>query len=165
MTTTSFAKDEAKATYKAAKDHADAEYKTARAKCDSLKDNDKDVCVKEAKANRDKEKAEAKFQYKHTLGSLTSGRKKAANADYDVAKEKCEALKGNDKDVCIKEAKANKVAAKADAKTENKVVKAAVSGEEDKLNADYKVAKEKCDALSGANKDACITKAKNDYGR
>jgi hypothetical protein len=165
LATPSFAKNEAKETYTAAKKHADAEYKTSRAKCDSLKGNDKDVCVEEAKAKREKAKAEAKFHYKHTLGALTSARKKSAEADYDVAEEKCDALKGNDKDVCMKEAKANKVAAKADAKTDKKVVKAIVAGEDDKLNAEYKVAKEKCDALSGANKDACMDKAKNEYGR
>jgi hypothetical protein len=34
---------------------------------------------------------------------------------------------------------------------------------EDKMEADYKVAKEKCDALSGKEKDACISSAKMKY--
>jgi hypothetical protein len=34
---------------------------------------------------------------------------------------------------------------------------------EDKMQADYKVALEKCDALSGAAKDACVADAKTKY--
>jgi len=36
---------------------------------------------------------------------------------------------------------------------------------EDKRNADYKVAIEKCDALAGAAKDACISRAKAQFGK
>ena len=38
-----------------------------------------------------------------------------AEAAYDIAKEKCADKAGNEKDVCVKEAKAAKVRAKADA--------------------------------------------------
>ena len=43
---------EAKATYTAANDAASVDFKMARAKCDSLTDNKKDVCIAEAKAAR-----------------------------------------------------------------------------------------------------------------
>jgi hypothetical protein len=36
---------------------------------------------------------------------------------------------------------------------------------EDKRDADYKVAKEKCDALSGGAKDKCMADAKARYGK
>ena len=39
-------------------------------------------------------------------------------ATYDVAKEKCDELSGNSKDVCVKEANAALVKAKADAKVD-----------------------------------------------
>jgi hypothetical protein len=35
----------------------------------------------------------------------------------------------------------------------------------DKRAADYKVAIEKCDALTGAGKDACVSNAKVQYGK
>ena len=36
---------------------------------------------------------------------------------------------------------------------------------EDKRDADYKVAIEKCDALTGASKDTCVRDAKVRYGK
>jgi hypothetical protein len=41
-----------------------------------------------------------------------------AEADYRVAKERCDDQAGNVKDVCLEEAKAAEAAAKADAKRE-----------------------------------------------
>ncbi|HEV7856880.1 MAG TPA: hypothetical protein VGO72_07965, partial [Herminiimonas sp.] len=55
-----------KADYDAAKAHAKAEYKTAHDACNSLKDNAKDICQKEAKAARVKTEAEAEANYKGT---------------------------------------------------------------------------------------------------
>src|SRR3954471_1296189 len=54
------AKRDAKADYKQKVAAADAEYKSAKARCDAMKGNDKDVCVKEAKAAQKKAKADAK---------------------------------------------------------------------------------------------------------
>lgn len=161
----SFATAETKATYQAAKDHAKAEYKIAHAKCDSLSGNPKDVCVKEAKAVRDRSDAEAHATYKGTLNAHTSAVKKIANADYEVAKEKCDALEGNAKDVCVKEAKSEKVAAKADAKAEKTVINALVGAQDDKMNAEYKVAVEKSGALTGDAKDSCVVNAKAAFGK
>ncbi|MDB5777275.1 MAG: TolA multi-domain protein [Herbaspirillum sp.] len=88
---------------------------------------------------------------------------KQADADYKVAKAKCDAMKGNDKDVCMKEAKAAQTSAKADAKAARKTGNARSDAAEDKNAANYKTAKEKCDAMSGNAKDACISKARADY--
>src|SRR4029079_7911852 len=92
-------------------------------------------------------KADAEAQYKNTDKARRDARIDAAEADYKVAKAKCGAMKGNEKDVCIKEAKATETKAKADAKASQKVATARQDAAEDKLEADYKVAKEKCDAL------------------
>jgi len=151
------------ADYSAAKSKASADYKAAKAQCDTLKDNPKDVCIAEAKAAEKKAKAEAEAQYKNTDKARRDARIDAAEADYKVAKAKCGAMKGNEKDVCIKEAKATETKAKADAKASQKVATARQDAAEDKLEADYKVAKEKCDALSGAAKDQCISNAKARY--
>ena len=54
--------------------------------------------------------------YKPTEKNQYDARVAKADAAYKVAKEKCDDLKGNDKDVCVKEAKAKLAKAKADAK-------------------------------------------------
>jgi hypothetical protein len=148
------------ADYKAAKDKASADYKAAMAHCDSMSGNGKDVCKAEAKAAEKKAKAEAEAAYKNTDKARRDARIEAAEADYSVAKAKCDALKGNDRDVCVKEAKAAEVKAKADAKASEKVAAARTDAVEDKRDADYKVALEKCDSLSGAAKDSCVANAK-----
>ena len=86
-----------------------------------------------------------------------------ADAEYAAAKDACKQRQGNDKDVCMKEAKAEHTHAVADAKAARKSNSAVASAHDDKLAADYKVAKEKCDALSGDAKDACIRDAKLRY--
>jgi hypothetical protein len=156
---------EAKTTYKAAQESAAADYKIDREKCDSLTDNPKNVCVKEAEAARTRTKAEAEAQYKNTPRALANARTEIANSEYGVAKAKCGSKTGNDKDVCIKEAKAAKVADKADAKADKKVVTARTDAWDDKRDAYYKVAIEKCDALAGAGKDTCVASAKAQYGK
>src|SRR3990167_6110184 len=73
--------NDAKTAYKQTKDTAAAEYKAAKAKCDALKDNDKDVCIQEAKAARIHAVAEAEAQYKNTPKARASARKDIADAD------------------------------------------------------------------------------------
>jgi len=86
-----------------------------------------------------------------------------ADADYKAAKEACKAKQGNDKDVCMKEAKAEHTKVVADAKARLKAKDAAADAREDTMVAQYKVAKEKCDALSGDAKDQCVKDAKLRY--
>jgi hypothetical protein len=149
--------------YSAAKNRADMDYKTAKARCDGLSGNPKDVCIAEAKATQKKAVAEAEARYKSTDKARADAKVAEAEADYDVAKARCDAKTGNDKDVCVKEAKATETKAKADAKASEKVAAARQSAQEDKLDADYKVALEKCDSLSGPAKDGCVANAKAKY--
>jgi len=151
--------------YSAAKDRASAEYKAAKAQCNSMSGNAKDICVAEAQAVEKKAKANAEAQYKNTDKARQDAVIAGAKADYDVAKEKCDDKKGNDKDVCVKEAKAAETKAIADAKATQKVAAVRQDAREDKMQADYKVAMEKCDALAGAAKDSCQTAAKAKYGK
>jgi hypothetical protein len=100
-------------------------------------------------------KAQREAEYKETIAH--------ADADYKAAKEACKARQGNDKDVCMKEAKAAHVKVTADAKAKRKSGAAMGDARDDKMDANYKVAKEKCDAMSGDAKDACIRDAKMKY--
>ncbi len=74
-------------------------------------------------------------------------------------------LAGNAKDVCVQEAKAAETKALADAKLDKKVGEAQTEAADDKRDAAYKVAAEKCDALAGDAKASCVSAAKLKYGK
>lgn len=156
---------EAKAALAASNDTADADYKAARAKCDGITGNPKDICIAEAKAARIHVQAAAEAQYKNTAAARSSARKDIAKADYDVDKAKCASQNGNAQDVCVKQAKANMIAAVSDATANKKIADAHADANDDKRTADYKVALEKCDALAGPAKDGCVTTAKAQFGK
>ncbi|PXX43026.1 hypothetical protein [Undibacterium pigrum] len=159
----SFAADVAKANFKATEERAEADYKVSKAKCDALKDNAKDICVEEAKVVRTRAKAQALVSYENTAKNHVKAATDVADAEYALAAEKCDDKSGNDKDVCKKEAKAAQKIAIADAKAGKKIFDAKVDAATTANDANYKVAVEKCDPMSGAAKDACITAAKNQY--
>ncbi len=153
------------ADYSAAKSRVSADYKVDKAACDSLEHNAKDVCVEQAKAKEKVAKAELEHDYTGKESDWVKVLKTRAETNYSVAKEKCDDLKGNDKDVCVKEAKATEKSALADAKAGKKIHDAKEDAADDKRNAEYKVAAEKCDALSGDAKSSCIATAKTTYGK
>jgi hypothetical protein len=86
-----------------------------------------------------------------------------AKADYKAARAKCDELGGNSKDVCVKEAKAAEKRAIAEAKAEKKNAGTTAEANSDKREAEFKVAKEKCDSLSGNSKDICEKEAEAKY--
>ena len=164
---TSFAAQAAitKEEHKAAVDNADMSYKSAKAACASLAGNAKDVCVEEAKVTKAYAIAKTDGEYKHTAKVIYDGRKDVAGAEYNLAKAKCGAKAGNNKDVCIKEAKAIEVRAEADAKAGIKISDAHADATDAKNTANYKVAIEKCDAFSGDTKDSCVKDAKARFNK
>ena len=171
--------------YKAAGKSIDAEYKSAKGGCDSLAGNAKDICVEQAKGKRNVDQAELAYNHKPSVKARYTARVARADADYVVAKEKCDDKAGNDKSVCRKEAKAIQVHAIADAKTQMKSTDANAMANEksadanaaasekkadarkdasaDKRSADYAVAKVRCDGLAGNAKDQCLSEAKMRY--
>ena len=142
-----------------------ADYKTDKAACGSLAGNAKDVCMEEAKAKEKVASAELKHAYSGKPADHIKAMEVKAETAYAVAKEKCDDKGGNDKAVCVKEAKAVEVKALADARTTEKVGEAKKDAAEDKRDADYKVAAQKCDALAGNAKDSCIAAAKAQFGK
>jgi hypothetical protein len=162
--------------YKAAKDKVSADYKAAAAACSSMSGNAKDICKVEATGKEKVAKAELEDSYEPSPKHHYAVRIAKAEADYSLAKEKCDDQAGNAKDVCVKEAKAAQVAAKADAKVQmtttdanstaySKVKDAKSDASADKVDAQYKVEVEKCDSLAGAAKDTCVQKAKTRFGK
>ncbi len=165
-----------KTEYKAAGQTLDGDRKAAITACSSTSGNAKSVCIMEAKGKFEIANAELDAKYKPSAKADRKLRDKRADVAYDIAKEKCGELTGNPKDVCVKDAQAAKVAAKADAKvakvaaeaksdTSKKVVEARKDAMEDKSEAAYAAAKQRCDALSGDAKTVCSNNTKAKFGK
>lgn len=162
--------------YTMAKTNADAQYKVDKDACSTLSGNAKDICMAKAKGKDEIAKADAEAAYENTPKNRENARVAVAQANYDVAAEKCDDLAGNRKDVCVKEAKAELVKGKADAKVDRvaadtnhdamtKQADASKEAVDAKRDAEYKVAIEKCDGFAGAAKDSCVSTAKVQFGK
>ena len=97
----------------AEEDKIEAQYKADKARCDAMTGNAKDVCVKEAKGKETIGKAELNAKADPSERNQRKVQEAKAEAAYDVAKERCDDLKGNEKDACQKDAKAQHEKAKA----------------------------------------------------
>jgi hypothetical protein len=153
----------AKGTYDGAKEDIKANFKAERESCNSLSGNAKDVCVQAAKANQDIALAQLEYNYtgndKDELKLMTA----TYEGRYGVAKEKCDDLSGQPKDVCLQEAKTARDKAAADVKLGKKLAAAFDAADQAKLKAEFKLAKEKCESLGGDAKDVCLASAKARY--
>jgi hypothetical protein len=154
----------------------DADYDSAKKRCDGLSGNAKDICTAQAKGAKNVAKAELEARQKGTPKAHYDARIAKADADYEVAKEKCDEYSGNSKDVCVKDAKAAMTRAKADAKVDREAREANKRNVErtaevrrdtgsDVRDAEYKAAVERCDALAGDAKDRCVADAKARFRR
>ena len=163
------------AEYKTQRDRISGDYKVNRDKCAALKGNAKDICVSEAKGAEKIAKAELEAQYEPSPRHTEQLALAKADAAYDTAKEKCDDLSGNSKDVCMKDAKAAHVKAKEEAKLARVSTEAGTTNAEKMRDAQkqantaereafYKAAKERCDSLAGDAKEACHKEAEAKYG-
>jgi hypothetical protein len=173
--------------YNAAKDAIKINHKAAKKACDAFANNAKAICVEQANGDEKIAHADLEDRNDPTAKSHYKTRVARAEAEYDIAKQRCDDKAGNDKDVCVKEVKAAKVYALANAETQMKTWKARTTANEvkadantkakesitaakhdaasDKRDADYAVAKEKCEAFAGPTKELCVNKAKAEYGQ
>lgn len=83
----------------------EARYELAKERCDERSGEAKDLCVREAKTARDKAQADVKLG-KQVAAATESAEQAQLKADYKLAKERCETLAGDAKDVCQASAKA-----------------------------------------------------------
>jgi hypothetical protein len=154
-----------KADYRADKARISATYKADKAACAKLSDNAKDICIEEAKAKEKVALAELEYGYTGKAKDQNKVLVAKAESSYAVAKERCDDKAGNDKDVCVKEAKAVEIKALADAKMGKQISEAKTDAAQERRDADYKVAVEKCDSLAGDAKATCVTAAKARFGK
>lgn len=155
--------------YKGQQDKIGAEYRAAQQKCNRLSGNAKDICVAEAKDNE--KVATAKLgasRNNYTAEARHKVRTTKAEAAHDVAKEKCDNLAGNTKDVCVKDARAALTRAKAEAEADRKASESSQASREQVANvtreADYDAAVERCDTYAGEAKSRCVAETKARFG-
>ena len=165
VASSSFAATMTKSDYSASKDRIKADYKADKAVCDKSTANAKDICVQQAKGKEKVARAELEFSY---TGKAKDGAKvpvAMADSAYAVAKEMCDDKSGEPKTLCRTEAKATHTKALADAKMNKKVAAARTDAADDKTDANYKVAVEKCEAMTGDPKTSCVNAAKARYNK
>ncbi|NNG22770.1 BON domain-containing protein [Telluria aromaticivorans] len=109
-----FAQKSDTAGYRTAMDKIAADHKAAKQKCDALKDED--VCEEQADVMRARAEADAVAKYDNTPANRDAARRKLAEAEYELAEEKCDTMKGNQKDSCMATAKSARTAALANTK-------------------------------------------------
>lgn len=159
----SFAATMSKPEYSDAKKRITADYKVDKAACGKSSANAKDICMEQAKG---KEKiARAELEYGYT-GKAKDGNKVGvakADATYAVAKEMCDDKSGQAKTLCRTEAKSAHKKSLADSTMMKKVGEAKMDASDEKREANYKVAVEKCDSMSGDAKTSCVNTAKTTF--
>jgi osmotically-inducible protein OsmY len=149
------------ATYRNATQKAAADYKVAATKCNAMSGNDKEVCLAEAKASRARTEADAFARYNTSDEGKAKAKARVADADYTLAKAKCGAMSGAEKDSCLNNAKSVHTAALADAKSGGGSFGATGSSGSETVVAgtsDAKAAKaqQKCEQLSGDPRTGCL---------
>lgn len=152
-----------------------ADFEAAKRTCDTMSGNARDICMAEANGANRVGKAELAARYTGTVQARYEAQVARADTDYDIAKERCDDFAGNAKDVCLKDAKAALVRAKAGAKLDRETrqasresVKKVADARRDADNvvrkAEYAAAVERCDSYSGSAKDRCVAEAKLHFG-
>jgi len=162
--------------YKTEKDRVEAEYKAARDRCAGLSGNAKDVCTVEVKGNEKVALAALDARRSGTEKAMHDARVARIDADYELAKERCDDLAGNAKDVCQKQAKSTHTRAMGDARVARKSNEVRSDAAEqtrdvrrdanqDTREAEYRLARERCDSLAGEAKNNCLAEARTRFGR
>ncbi len=155
--------------YKGQRDRINAESRAALQKCNSLSGNAKDICKAEAEGRENVAKAELEARRdNYTAKARHAVRIAKAEAIHEVAREKCDDLAGNAKDVCVKDAKAALTRAKAEADADRKASETSQASREKVADAtrsaDYDAAVERCDGYAGEAKTRCVADTKARFG-
>lgn len=138
--------------YKSEIAKASAQYESEKQRCATLKGNDHDVCMERAAANLKIAESDLKAYEKNTTAASIKAEKERIKQLHKVDEEKCDAYKGNAKDVCEAQADATKLRREGNLKAL-----------EARMEGDYKLAVEKCESFSGDKRSACKDEAKRAY--
>jgi len=156
------------------KSRISANFRLEKQACDNRSGNARDICMAEAKGNEKVAKAELEARDLGTIKARQEALIAKAEAHYDVARQRCDDLAGNLKDICKTDAQAALTKAKADATLErktadanasaaDKVIQAQTEASNVKREADYKAARERCNSLAGNAKNICVNEARSRF--
>jgi hypothetical protein len=143
-----------KADYNMEKDRASADYKADRAACEKFSGNAEDICQAQARGKEKTSLAEAEYNYTGKAGDANKVLIVKADATYAIATQMCDDKAGNAEEVCRSEAKAAHTTALADASMGQKIHAARKDDAEVTRDAEYSVAREKCNSLASDAKEA-----------
>jgi hypothetical protein len=144
-----------------------AEHDTARARCKPLEGNERDLCKARADGARRIARAELDAQHKPGPKSAEAVVMARAETEHALAAQRCDALKGNPREVCRKDAKAAFAAAKAQAKRAAATTRAPAPADLAAARAKdatqkrrdaalFAAGRERCDAMQPALRDGCL---------
>jgi hypothetical protein len=104
--------------YEQAKAAIQAQHAADKKVCERVKAREKDLCEVQAEGRQKAERAGLEARYRPTAEALLEARTITAEANYDVAREKCELMKRKLRKKCLQEAKAAREAALRHARVE-----------------------------------------------
>ncbi len=142
------------AKYKASVARAHEDRMLALRQCEKFAGDAKSLCRTEANVNRTKAVAGAKAENLGTAEALIQAERDNVDADWTLAKEKCNTYGGDTKDKCVNNARAARDAAYAEIDTNA-----------DKLQAQWKTAVATCMEKAGTYRSTCLAEARAKYGR
>jgi len=151
--------------YRAARARIEAEHRDARAACERLVDRGRDVCRAEAAGKERVARAELEFNRSGDPNDALRLALARADARYDVARERCAARAGQDRSICETDAKAQHAKAVADARLDRRITEARRDAANERRDAEYAQARERCGALPGDARQRCLADAKTRYDR
>jgi hypothetical protein len=94
--------------YGAAKKAIEGDERAAISRCRDLDGREKDLCKAEARANERIRKAELEADYRGTVAAAADAKLARAKAQFEIAKVKCGAERGEGKLSCLRSARADK---------------------------------------------------------
>jgi hypothetical protein len=142
------------AKYKAAVARAHEDRMLALRDCEKFAGDAKSMCRTEANVNRTKAVAGAKAENLGTAEALIQAERDNVDADWTLAKEKCNTYGGDTKTECINKARIARDTSYTEIDTNS-----------DKLHAQWKAAVATCMDKAGTYRSTCLAEARAKYGR
>lgn len=149
--------------YTAKVEEAESAFLSARKACEPLPEQQKSICIAEARANEDRLKADARAEEIDNPKARAEALIKHADADFELAKTKCDVLEGNPKEVCIKRAALDHEERVNIAKVNLKSEEAQREAVAKIRSAEYQLEIKRCDAYAGDEQAACIKRVKDTF--
>jgi hypothetical protein len=105
FSTAATAESMSKSEYVAAEKKISSDYKSAIKNCDAFAQNEKGICMADAKRTEKMAKAQLKASYKPSSYATYEASVYKANTEYLIAEEKCNSMEATAKEACVTDSK------------------------------------------------------------